>query len=156
MIKLENGIKALCIQHSGADKLAAANLFVNVGGLEDPRKIKGLSHFLEHMLFLGSEKFPTEDEFAKLIQSNGGETNATTSFSETTYSFDIIEDEFENAFEQFAAMATAPILSRDGVDREVNAVESEFQKSFIEDGIRLFHFFGKFVENEHPANLFLL
>lgn len=159
LIKLENGLKALCVHHpkiGESEKLAAANLLVNVGGFEDPRQAQGLSHFLEHMLFLGSEKFPIEDDYSKFVEANGGYPNASTSFANTIYYFDIIENEFEGAIEQLAAMADAPILSRNSVEREVNSVESEFQSSLNKDDYRLQQFFYGFIKEDHPASAFVI
>lgn len=42
---------------------AAASLTVGVGSFEDPDEIPGLMHFLEHMVFMGSEKYPKENSF---------------------------------------------------------------------------------------------
>lgn len=159
LLRLENGLKALCVHHpqtGKSNKLAAANLLVNVGGLDDPRQAQGLSHFLEHMLFLGSEKFPIEDDYSKFIEANGGYVNAATSFGDTVYIFDIIEDEFESALGQLAAMATAPILSRSSVEREVNSVESEFQNSLNKDDYRLQQFVYSYIVDSHPANSFVI
>ena len=52
---LNNGLKVLLISDVETDKSAAA-LDVNIGSMSDPREIQGLAHFLEHMLFLGTQK----------------------------------------------------------------------------------------------------
>lgn len=54
-VRLSNGLRILLISDPKTDKSSAA-LDVNVGSLSDPIKLQGLSHFLEHMLFLGTEK----------------------------------------------------------------------------------------------------
>ena len=54
-VRLSNGLKILLISDPKTDKSSAA-IDVNVGSLSDPIKLQGLSHFLEHMLFLGTEK----------------------------------------------------------------------------------------------------
>ena len=48
------------------------------GSFSDPAKFPGLAHFLEHMLFFSSEKYPEEDEYSKFIQEHGGFCNAYT------------------------------------------------------------------------------
>jgi secreted Zn-dependent insulinase-like peptidase len=45
---------------------------VNVGSFQDPVDIPGLAHFLEHMLFLGTEKYPDEAAYNKFVESHGG------------------------------------------------------------------------------------
>ena len=54
-LKLDNGLKILVIEDAASDK-SAASLTVNCGHFDDPISRQGLAHFLEHMLFLGSEK----------------------------------------------------------------------------------------------------
>lgn len=55
----------------------------------DPWELPGLAHFCEHMLFLGTDKFPCENEYNKYITSHGGATNAFTAPDHTNYHFDI-------------------------------------------------------------------
>ena len=52
---------------------------VRVGSLSDPDDLPGLAHFLEHMLFYSSEKYPQEDAYSKFVSEHGGSTNAFTS-----------------------------------------------------------------------------
>jgi len=58
---------------------AAACLDVNVGQLWDPITRQGLAHFCEHMLFMGSKKYPKQDEYRKYIEGHSGKCNAWTS-----------------------------------------------------------------------------
>ena len=57
---------------------AATALLVNVGSYHDPPHLQGLSHFLEHMLFLGTEDHPEENAYDKFLSSRGGNDNAYT------------------------------------------------------------------------------
>lgn len=47
---------------------SAASLTIGVGSFQDPEDIPGLAHFLEHMVFMGSEKFPQENDFDAFIK----------------------------------------------------------------------------------------
>ncbi len=58
---------------------------VQTGWKDDPLNFPGLAHFLEHMLFIGSHKYPKYNHYTDLIQDNGGETNAWTDYSNTCY-----------------------------------------------------------------------
>ena len=69
-------------------------MHVGVGSLYDPPKANGLAHFLEHMLFLGTKKYPSENQYSQFIQSNGGSKNAATSENYTYYYFDIKNEAF--------------------------------------------------------------
>ena len=58
----------------------------------DPDEYPGLAHFCEHMLFMGSGKYPDENDYEKFIAENGGSTNAFTFEDYTTYYHDIAPD----------------------------------------------------------------
>lgn len=68
---------------------AAVSCAVAVGSFCDPPESLGCAHFLEHLLFLGSEEYPGEASFSDLISEGGGGDNAYTESDETVYSFDI-------------------------------------------------------------------
>lgn len=51
---------------------------VGIGSYSDPDNIPGLAHYLEHMLFMGSKKYPKENEYDSFVHLNGGFTNAYT------------------------------------------------------------------------------
>ena len=61
---LENGMKVALVSDPATDKAAAA-LDVHIGSMSDP--IQGLAHFCEHMLFLGTRKYPDENEYNKYL-----------------------------------------------------------------------------------------
>lgn len=64
-IVLENGLKALLVHEPDCDKASAA-LDVHVGSYFDPEEVPGLAHFLEHLLFMGTEKYPSENEYGRV------------------------------------------------------------------------------------------
>lgn len=72
-----------------SSKNAAAAMCVGVGSMADPPDAPGLAHFLEHMLFMGSTKFPDENEYDKFLSQHGGSSNAYTDQEFTCYHFEI-------------------------------------------------------------------
>lgn len=68
-LKLSNGLKVLLVSDTVTDKSAAA-LTVDVGHMSDPNDIPGLAHFCEHMLFLGTEKYPNENAYSTFLSGN--------------------------------------------------------------------------------------
>src|SRR5690554_5081946 len=87
-LTLDNGLQVLLISDPGAAKAAAA-LDVRVGSADNPPGREGLAHFLEHMLFLGTDKYPDPAEYEQFITEHGGSRNAYTSFEHTNYFFDV-------------------------------------------------------------------
>lgn len=152
-VTLENKLTVLLISDPGADKAAAA-MDVNVGSSNDPIESPGLAHFLEHMLFLGTKKFPDPDEYQKFISDHGGSHNAFTSLDHTNYFFDINANHFADALDRFAEQFTSPLFNSEYVEREVNAVHSEFTTRIKDDGRRFFSALKETLTEKHPYRKF--
>lgn len=70
------------------------------GSLSDPPNIPGLSHFCEHMLFLGTKKYPKENEYSQFLSEHAGSSNAFTSGEHTNYYFDVSHEHLEGALDR--------------------------------------------------------
>lgn len=91
----------------------------------------------QHMIFMGSEKFPKENEFDQFISAHGGSDNAMTECQHTLFYFDVVEESLEGGVDRFSQLFVAPIMLRDAMDREMEAVESEFQNTINDDDARI-------------------
>ncbi|CAN0075079.1 unnamed protein product, partial [Hapterophycus canaliculatus] len=60
-------------------KISAAAMDVHVGYFSDPDDLPGLAHFCEHLLFLGTDKYPDEASYDAHLKLHGGSSNAYTS-----------------------------------------------------------------------------
>ncbi|CAB1097976.1 unnamed protein product [Ectocarpus sp. CCAP 1310/34] len=118
-------------------KKAAAAMAVSVGNLSDPEHCQGLAHYLEHMLFMGSTKYPDENEYDSFISASGGSTNAFTECEYTLYHFDVLPQHLEKALDIFAQFFVSPLMKADSSDRELQSIESEFCLSKNNDSCRL-------------------
>ncbi|WP_252179714.1 insulinase family protein [Endozoicomonas sp. 4G] len=152
-VQLDNGLKALLISDPDTDKAAAA-VDVKVGSYQDPDNRLGLAHFLEHMLFLGNEKYPEADGYFEYIRANGGTANAYTTDTRTNYYFDINSGKLRPALDQLAQFFVAPTLDPAYVDRERNAVDSEYKLHANEDGWRLMTALNAASNPDHPRSRF--
>lgn len=150
---LENGMKVLLLSDPDLNK-SSASMAVEIGSLGDPEDAQGLAHFLEHMLFLGTEKYPEVDEYGSYLKSNGGYSNAYTSRMVTNYHFEVYPNALEGALDRFAQFFVAPLFSKEYTEREMNAVESEFQKNLQNDGWRALQVKRSLYNPEHPENHF--
>eukprot|EP01135_Chromosphaera_perkinsii_P007965 Nk52_evm37s1073 gene=Nk52_evmTU37s1073 len=119
-----------------ATSKSAAALCVNVGCFSDPDCCQGLAHFLEHMLFMGSDKYPDENGFDSFISKHGGDTNASTDCEYTIYQFAVGKSHFREALDMFAHFFISPLMKADAVERELQAVDSEFDMAKQSDSCR--------------------
>lgn len=150
---LENGLKVLLISDPSVN-ISSAAMAIETGSLQDPDDVQGLAHFLEHMLFLGTEKYPDEGEYSEYLTQNGGYSNAYTAGDHTNYHFEVYPSSFEGALDRFAQFFIAPLFTPDFAEREVNAVDSEFEKNLESDIWRTSRLVAMHALPDHPANTF--
>ncbi len=127
-VTLANNMGCLLVSDPDTEKSSAC-CDVLVGSMSDPSDVPGLAHFLEHMLFLGTEKYPVENAYSSFLSSHGGSSNAYTAQENTVYYFDIQNDHFEEALNMFASFFVCPLFSESATNREINAVDSEHSKN---------------------------
>uniref|UniRef100_A0A8C5DFX5 Insulin-degrading enzyme n=1 Tax=Gouania willdenowi TaxID=441366 RepID=A0A8C5DFX5_GOUWI len=152
-LEFANGLKAILISDPTTDKSSAA-LDVQIGSLSDPSKIAGLAHFCEHMLFLGTQKYPKENEYSQFLSEHAGSSNAFTSGEHTNYYFDVSHEHLQGALDRFAQFFLCPLFDESCKDREVNAVDSEHEKNLMNDAWRLFQLEKATGNPNHPFSKF--
>ncbi len=150
---LDNQLRVLLISDPVTEKSAAA-LDVNVGANQNPVDRAGLAHFLEHMLFLGTEKYPHAGEYQEFISQHGGSFNAYTAAENTNYFFEIDNDQLDPALDRFAQFFVAPLFSAEYVERERNAVHSEYLAKLKDDGRREWDIYRELMNPLHPGAKF--
>ncbi|XP_066923110.1 insulin-degrading enzyme-like [Clytia hemisphaerica] len=141
LVELKNSIKILLISDPIADK-AAASVDVNIGHLVDPDDVPGIAHFCEHMLFLGTEKYPIENSFSEFVAQNAGYPNASTGPEHTNYHFEVKCSALDEALDRFSQFFIGPLFNQDSTNRELNAIDSEHKKNVLNDPRRL-HYIDK-------------
>ena len=152
-LALDNGLKVLLVSDADAAHSSAA-LSVDVGAYHDPEGWDGLAHYLEHMLFLGTEKYPDADEYTRYLSQHGGSRNAATEYDKTNYYFSVDTDGFEGTLDRFAQFFIAPLFDEKYVEREKNAVHAEYSTRINADGIRNVEVFENVINPRHPAAKF--
>lgn len=153
VITLENGIEALLIHDPDTDK-SAASLDVRVGSYADPVGIEGLAHFCEHLLFMGTEAFPKENEYSQYLSAHSGHSNAYTASEHTNYYFDVNNDSLKGALEIFSKFFICPLFSPACKDREIRAVDSENKNNLQNDDWRLSQIERTYSNPKHPKTKF--
>lgn len=140
-IRLENGMQVVLVSDPGLQNAVVA-LNVKVGSASEPDAFPGLAHYLEHMLFQGTEKFPEPNGLMKFVQTNGGVINATTTFYNTNYFFQINAEKFDQALDQFSDYFKSPLFDPINSDKERNAVHSEWSWRQSNDQFILYRLAG--------------
>ncbi|HIF9404302.1 TPA: insulinase family protein [Photobacterium damselae] len=152
-LTLDNELKVLLVHDAEAPRSAAA-LSVQIGHFDDPMDRQGMAHFLEHMLFLGTEKYPKVGEFQTFINQHGGSNNAWTGTENTTFFFEVSPHGFEQGLDRFGQFFTAPLFNADAVDKERNAVDSEYKLKIKDDIRRIYQVHKETINPEHPFSKF--
>ncbi|WP_411359577.1 MULTISPECIES: insulinase family protein [unclassified Pseudidiomarina] len=153
-IVLPNQLEVMLISDPKTEK-SAASLSVGVGLLQDPMTQQGMAHYLEHMLFLGTENYPDTKGYSTFMSANGGSQNAYTWLDITNYMFSVNNDAVDEALARFSDFFKAPMLYPEYTEKEKNAVNAEWSMR------REMDFFGQFklarnLLGDHPANRFLI
>ena len=134
---LPNGLKVLLVSDPKFNKSGAA-LMMPVGQIDDPAAREGMAHFLEHMLFLGTAKYPEPNAYGNFMQSNGGYSNAYTASDHTNYQFEVRHEALAEGLDRFAQFFIAPLFTAEFTGREINAVHNEAMRHVQNDSRRLF------------------
>ncbi|KIW07432.1 uncharacterized protein PV09_02272 [Verruconis gallopava] len=173
VIRLQNQLEALLIHDPDTDK-ASASLDVNVGSFSDADDMPGMAHAVEHLLFMGTEKYPAENAYNQYLTAHSGYSNAYTASTSTNYYFEVAasnspspsrtssqinlssqptsktDSPLYGALDRFAQFFIKPLFLEDTVDRELRAVDSENKKNLQSDTWRL-HQLNKSLSNpKHP------
>ena len=129
---LDNGLEILTIKKD--TQIASINLGVKVGSIYESLEEKGISHFIEHMLFKGTNKRNNE-ELNDELEALGGEYNAYTDYNSTVYTISCLSEELENACILLGDMITSSNFPEEEIERERGVILAEIRtsKDDIED-----------------------
>ncbi|ULT86920.1 hypothetical protein L3Y34_006572 [Caenorhabditis briggsae] len=135
-LELTNGLRILLVSDPTTDQSAVA-LDVKVGSFMDPWEIPGLAHLCDHMLFMGTAKYPSENEYCKFLASHAGESNAYTGTDYANYHFDVQPEQLPGAIDRFVQFFLSPLFTESATEREVCAVDSEHKNILNNDSRRV-------------------
>lgn len=124
-LTLSNGLRvSLC--SAPRLKRCAAALRVAAGSHDVPEQWPGLAHFLEHLFFLGTERFPADENLMAYVQRHGGQLNASTRERTTDFFFELPAAVFAEGLERLCEMLAHPRLSMADQLREREVLHAEF------------------------------
>ena len=126
---LSNGLRIATTEMPGAQSVSV-NIFVGAGSRYEEKRINGISHFLEHMLFKGTHKRPQAIIISEAIEGAGGRSNAFTAHEETCYLAKVPFDQFALALDIISDMVNDPLLATEEVERERQVVIEEIRRTW--------------------------
>lgn len=176
VVTLQNDLEVLLIHDPGTDKAGAA-LDVSVGSFSDPDGTPGVAHAVEHLLSMGTKKYPNENDYDAFLAQQGGSSNAFTSPSSTNYYFELSyparppstdellgshapctrpEDTpaFKGALDRFGQFFVEPLFPEEAISREVSVIDSEYKKNLQDDNWRLHQVKKALANTRHPYSRF--
>jgi len=140
--RLENGMRYAWVKNSEPKDRCCLRLHVDVGSLAEQDSERGMAHFLEHMAFNGTERWPGTsliDWFQQHGMAFGPDTNANTSFSETIYEIDLPTSDahsIEEGLSVFRGFADGMLLDPKEVEDEKGVVDAE-ERERDSPGVRI-------------------
>src|SRR3989338_8957473 len=118
---LKNGLTLITVPMPHLDSVTTL-VAVGAGSRYETKRINGISHFLEHMFFKGSRKYPTAEQIAFLVDSIGAVNNAATDKEVTIYWIKSAARHIELASDILSSMAKESILAEEEIQREKGVI----------------------------------
>jgi predicted Zn-dependent peptidase len=124
-IKLNNGV-CLLTEDIPHVRSVAVGIWINVGSRDESDKVAGVSHFIEHMMFKGTEK-RTAKQIAEALDAVGGQLNAFTTKEYTCYYAKVLDEHFKLALDVLSDMLFYSKFAEPDMDRERNVILEEIK-----------------------------
>lgn len=116
--RLENGMTAIHVPTPGDDRFYLGVMIKSGTRLENATQA-GISHFLEHMMFRGSQLYPDFTQLAEAFEWLGGDWNAATSYEQTEYTYSGIRHTAAEIMPLFADFLANPVLADIEIERQI-------------------------------------
>jgi predicted Zn-dependent peptidase len=147
--ELSNGLRVVTTPLSTAQSVSV-NLFVGTGSRAEERRTVGLAHFLEHMVFKGSERRRSAMEIAEAIEGAGGVLNAYTTKETTCFWNHLPYEKLELALDVLTDMLLHPLLDPVEIDRERTVVQQEIRRNRDQPGMWVSELLNQAVFGDQP------
>ncbi|HET6262416.1 MAG TPA: pitrilysin family protein [Chloroflexia bacterium] len=146
---LPNGLRIVTFQMPHT-RSAAVQFFVRVGARNESMEKSGISHFLEHMVFKGTEHRPKPVLISEAIEGVGGSLDAATDHEQTSFRALVPSLYFSNAVDVITDMLRRPLLRDDEITRERSVIIEEINSTFDSPGDIVDFVFDELMWGEHP------
>jgi zinc protease len=126
-LKLKNGLSVLLIENHKSP-VVSVQMWVKTGSADETKQEQGISHFIEHLVFKGTEKYGV-GQIASAVEAAGGELNAFTSFDQTVFYVNISHEFSDVALDVVSEMIGFPTFDKTEIDNEREVVLEEIKRS---------------------------
>lgn len=148
-VVLPNGLTVIHLPKPG--KGVVIDVMVKVGSNDEAASERGISHFLEHILFEGTAKRPSNKAITNEIERIGGEFNAYTTYERTCFHIKVLQKHFPLAVEILADILQHPLLRLKDIAREKKVVLKEIDQVYDEPRFYQWVLLQKHLFQKHPS-----
>ena len=124
--RLKNGVRVVIVPMSGV-KSVAVGVYVGTGSRYETSQTNGISHFLEHMVFKGTKKFPTSRD-TSYLEGLGAIQNAWTDVDATAYWCKLPSEKWKEGLEMVKELALYPTIPNRDLEIERGVILEEIQR----------------------------
>ena len=148
-IKLKNGLTVIYKERD--TNSVAVEVMIKVGSNNENERERGISHFIEHIVFEGTKKRGSSQEIANEIEKIGGELNAYTSKERTCFFVNVLKKHFDTALDVLADITQNPLVREKDIEKEKKIVGKEID--LVNDEPRFYQWilFEKSLYEKHPT-----
>jgi predicted Zn-dependent peptidase len=146
---LDNGVRVL-VNELPHTRSVTLGIYVGIGSRYEDAPIGGISHFIEHMLFKGTEKRPTAREIAVAIEGIGGAFNASTGHEMTNYWVKVSYQHFDTALDVLSDMLRGSLFMPEEIEKERRVIIEEINQTFDTPDELLFYDLDELMWQPHP------
>ena len=133
MTTLRNGLRVITtpMPHT---RSAAVQFYVGVGARHEPPELSGISHFVEHMVFKGTERRPNPVQISEAIEGVGGNLNACTDHEHTSYRALVPSGYLDTALDVLTDILRYPRFTEDDIRKERAVIIEEISSTYDSPG----------------------
>ncbi|MFL5625515.1 MAG: M16 family metallopeptidase [Ktedonobacteraceae bacterium] len=121
---LDNGLRLLTVHMPGM-RSASVAFFFTTGSRYEPSELAGVSHFIEHMLFKGTRRYPSARLISEAIEGVGGVFNGSTGKEITSYTAKVPGEQFSIVMDVMADMIRQPLFDAGEIEKERSVIIEE-------------------------------
>ena len=147
---LDNGLRVLTVSSATAQAASVA-YFVGIGSRGEVPRTNGLSHYIEHMLFKGTERRPSAPQISEVIEGAGGQLNAYTTHESTCYWNNLPYEAAATGIEVVADMLQHSLLDPAEIERERSVVQQELRRGHDNPAAWVGELLGRAVFGDQPV-----